>query len=378
MARRLGDEATLAWLYPVGGDRQLAPGARRRSARRRPRRSCARRSITPTTARSCGPTCTGSATRCRTATSPAPTPISTARGPVAHATRRSFYRWHLMVAEAARAAFAGRLDEAERMTEEALALNRRHGDDCYQEYTVAAARARAAALAPAGRRRGPAARVRRPLPASAGVGGDARVAGVGARQRRGRAPRGRAAARATTSPRSCARPTSCPPPCAWPRPRRAPGSREQVERLYALLLPYAESNPVLEQLWAVWGPAARGARAAGRGRRPPADAAAHFAEALRLARGVGRARLGAADDRRLARDRHPRSRSRRAGQPRAAAGARARASGRRRPDRRRGSDHHAVALDHGLRPCTRGSSARSPRSPQSVPQLERRRKWSGP
>ena len=34
--------------------------------------------------------------------------------PVAHATRRSDYRWFLMVAEAARAAFAGRLDEAER------------------------------------------------------------------------------------------------------------------------------------------------------------------------------------------------------------------------------------------------------------------------
>ena len=53
-----------------------------------------------------------------------------------HATRRSVHRWFLMVAEATRAAFAGRLEEADRMTEEALALNRRHGDDCWQEHTV--------------------------------------------------------------------------------------------------------------------------------------------------------------------------------------------------------------------------------------------------
>ena len=42
----------------------------------------------------------------------------------------------MTVAEAGRAAFAGRLDEADGLTEEALAINRRHGDDCFQEHTV--------------------------------------------------------------------------------------------------------------------------------------------------------------------------------------------------------------------------------------------------
>ena len=99
-------------------------------------RSCAPRPSTPITARSSGPTCTGSATRCRPGDiARADADLDRAR-PVADATRRSFYRWFLMVAEAGRATFAGRLDEAEPMTEEALALNRRHGDDCFQEHTV--------------------------------------------------------------------------------------------------------------------------------------------------------------------------------------------------------------------------------------------------
>ena len=55
---------------------------------------------------------------------------------VAHATRRTHTRWVMPVAEAGRAAFAGRLDEADDLTEEALAINRRHGDDCFQEHTV--------------------------------------------------------------------------------------------------------------------------------------------------------------------------------------------------------------------------------------------------
>ena len=42
--------------------------------------------------------------------------------PVAHATRRSMHRWFLLVAEAGRATFAGRLEEASRMATEALAL----------------------------------------------------------------------------------------------------------------------------------------------------------------------------------------------------------------------------------------------------------------
>jgi hypothetical protein len=56
--------------------------------------------------------------------------------PIAHASRRSYDRWYLLVVEAAWAAFRGRLAEAERLTADALALNRRHGEDCAQEFTV--------------------------------------------------------------------------------------------------------------------------------------------------------------------------------------------------------------------------------------------------
>ena len=56
--------------------------------------------------------------------------------PFARASRRSYERWYLLVVEAAWATFQGRLAEAERMVAEALALNRRHGEDCEQEYAV--------------------------------------------------------------------------------------------------------------------------------------------------------------------------------------------------------------------------------------------------
>ena len=41
-----------------------------------------------------------------------------------------------LVLQAAVALFAGPLDEGERLAEEAIALNRRHGDDAEQEHTV--------------------------------------------------------------------------------------------------------------------------------------------------------------------------------------------------------------------------------------------------
>ena len=129
-ARRLGDEAHARLAVSGGGGRQLARRAGR-AARRGGRADRPHAPpTTPTTARSCGRTCTGSATRCRPATSRgADADLDRAR-PVAHATRRSVHRWFLMVAESGRATFAGRLDEASRMATEALALNRRHGEDC--------------------------------------------------------------------------------------------------------------------------------------------------------------------------------------------------------------------------------------------------------
>ena len=51
-------------------------------------------------------------------------------------SRRTYYRWCLLVLQAARAIFAGRLAEGERLAEDAVALNRRHGDDADQEHTV--------------------------------------------------------------------------------------------------------------------------------------------------------------------------------------------------------------------------------------------------
>ena len=57
--------------------------------------------------------------------------------------------------------------------------------------------------------------------------------------------------------------------------------------LYELLAPYAATNPVLEQLWAVFGPAARGLALLAAADDRPGDAAAHFAEATSLASSWG-------------------------------------------------------------------------------------------
>jgi hypothetical protein len=60
------------------------------------------------------------------------------------------------------------------------------------------------------------------------------------------------------------------------------GEPWQVERLYALLAPHERSNPVLMFLWGVFGPVARGLALLAAADDRPRDAAAHFAEALRL------------------------------------------------------------------------------------------------
>ena len=235
------------------------------------------------------------------------------------------------------------------MTEEALALNRQPRRGLLPGAHRPAARARAAALAPARGRRGAAARVRGPLPAPAGVGGDAGVARVGPRQRRGGAAQRGAVRRATTSRRSSTHRTSCPPRCAWPSRRRR-GRAGRGRAAVRAAAPLRGAEPVLEQHVGRLG--AR--RRAGWGCSPPPtigrrDAAAHFAEAVRLAEawgargwalrtigdwlatGVPVADRGELVNRGLLL-------ARELGLP-----------GRRGADRRRGSDHHAVALDHGLR-----------------------------
>ena len=211
--------------------------------------------------------------------------------PVANATRRSFSRWMLMVAEAGHAAFAGRLDEADRMTEEALALNRRHSDDCFHEHTVGRlvlARLRWRPQdADAAQLRGFAARYPH-LPAwEAMLASLEWELGNVEAARRGVALCARddfAAVRA--------RPTSWPRPCAWPRPPPGAGEPGQVERLYELLAPYADANPVLEHAVGDLGAGGARARAAGRRRRPPAGRRRALRRRAAAGGGVGRARAG--------------------------------------------------------------------------------------
>ncbi len=57
--------------------------------------------------------------------------------------------------------------------------------------------------------------------------------------------------------------------------------------MYELLLPYAGANPVLEHVWAIWGPAARALGLLAAADDRPQDAAEHFATAVRLAQAWG-------------------------------------------------------------------------------------------
>ena len=152
-------------------------------------------------------------------------------------SRRTYYRWCLLVLQAARAIFAGRLDEGERLAEEAVELNRRHGDDADQEHTVQrlalALERRDPHDAPAGR----AARLRGALPAAARCGGDARARRARARARRRGPRRGRRCSPATASPSSCARPTGCAALVLLAEPVAARGDRDAVEQLATALAP---------------------------------------------------------------------------------------------------------------------------------------------
>ena len=83
------------------------------------------------------------------------------------------------------------------------------------------------------------------------------------------------------------------------------GDARHVSRLYELLAPHAHTNPVFEHVVAAFGPAARplGLLAAADDR--PADAAAHFADAVRLAGEWGAPAWALRSDRRLAGHRRP-------------------------------------------------------------------------
>ena len=285
-ARRLGDEGTLAWLHPAAV-----------IVNWRPERAAERSEAAEQIVRSAvhhadhGALVWAYLHRIRDAmqsgdVARADADLDRAR-PVAHATRRSVYRWWLMVAESARAAFAGRLDEAESMSDEALALNRRHGEDCYQEYTVG--RLVLARLrwrpheADAGQLRGFAARYPHlPVWEAMLASLEWDLGNVEAARR----------SVALSSRDDFAAVVNSPDflPAALCLADAAAGAGEPAEqaRLYELLLPHARTAPVLEQMWA-----SGGRRRAGWGCSPRPTIAGRRRGALRRGGasggGVGRA-----------------------------------------------------------------------------------------
>jgi hypothetical protein len=196
-------------------------------------------------------------------------------------SRRTYYRWCLLVLQAARAVFAGRLAEGERLAEEAVALNRRHGEDADQEHTV-----QRLALAQLRRRPQDA-----PLPALREYA--ARYPGLPvweamlAQAEHGLRPSG--ARRSVTACAGDGFAAILRTPdwlCALAllaEPVAALGSPEQIDRLGEALAPHADRNAVMDDAWAAFGPVARplGVLAAAAGRHE--DAARHFQQAVALA-----------------------------------------------------------------------------------------------
>ena len=215
-------------------------------------------------------------------------------------SRRTYFRWCLLVLQAARALFAGRLAEGERLAAEAVELNRRHGDDADQEYTVQrlalALLRRRPQDAPVAELRDYAARYPA-LPVW-----EAMLRAGGARPRLADA--------APRSVEACARdgfaavlrtPDWLCALALLAEPVAALGTPEQVEQLIAALAPHAGRNAVMDDAWAAFGPVARplGVLAAAAGRRDEAVARLRAGGGAR--RPLGRARLGARRARRLLR-----------------------------------------------------------------------------
>ena len=258
-------------------------------------------------------------------------------------SRRTYYRWCVLVLQAARAIFGGRLDEGERLAEDAVALNRRHGDDADQEHTVQR-------LALALLRRRP-----QHAPIAALRDYAARYPALPVWEAMlAQAEWGLRADGARRSVTACARDgfTALLRTPDWlcglallAEPVAAAGTGEQIEQLAAALAPHAGRNAVMDDAWAAFGPVARplGLLAAAAGRRE--EAAGHFAAGRRARGALGRARLGAGCDRRL--DALRCGRAGLAARPRDRARARPRAA----LDRVRAgdSDHDAVGLHGRLR-----------------------------
>jgi hypothetical protein len=195
-------------------------------------------------------------------------------------SRRTYYRWCLLVLQAARATFAGRLAEGERLAEEAVELNRRHGG-ADQEYTVQrlalALQRRRAREAPLVALRDYAAR-HPALPVwqamlahvewSLGADGGRRAVAACARDG--------FAAILRTPDWLCGLVLLAEPVAAW-------GTPDQVDRLAAALADDPARNVVMDDAWAAFGPVARplGLLAVAAGR--PGEASGYFEQAVELA-----------------------------------------------------------------------------------------------
>jgi hypothetical protein len=194
-------------------------------------------------------------------------------------SRRTYYRWSVLVLQAARAIFAGRLADGARLAEEAIALNRRHGEDAEQEYTV-----QRLALAMLGGRPQDA-----PIDALREYAGrypqlpvwEAMLARAELGLRHDAARRSLERARDGFAALMGSEEWLCGA-ALLAEPAAALGTAEQIERLAAALAPHAERNVVMDDAWAAFGPVARSlgilASAAGR----PDEAGRHFAAAVEL------------------------------------------------------------------------------------------------
>jgi hypothetical protein len=211
-------------------------------------------------------------------------------------SRRTYYRWCLLVLQANRAAFAGRLAEGERLAAEAGELNRRYGGDdqehAAQRLAIALQRRRARE-APVDVLRDFAAR----HPARPVWRAMLAQAEWGLRDERGRLA-------ATTLARDgfagllrtpdwlCGLVLLAEPVAEW-------GTPEDVDRLAAILAPHAERNVVLDDAWAAFGPVARalGVLAAAAGRHDEAATQFELAAALAARWGAPGWELAALADR---------------------------------------------------------------------------------
>jgi hypothetical protein len=196
-------------------------------------------------------------------------------------SRRTYYRWCLLVLQAARAIFAGRLAEGERLANEAVELNRRHGEDADQEHTVQrlaiALQRRRPREAPVAALRDyasryPALPVWRAMLAQV----EWTLGSVGGRRTTAAVAQDGFTAILATSDWLCGLVLLAEPVAAW-------GTPEQIEQLSDALAGHAERNVVMDEAWAAFGPVSRplGLLAVAAGR--PEEATAHFERAVQLA-----------------------------------------------------------------------------------------------